>query len=94
MEQLQCLSSCFFLAKQMSIKGVLCLHYIREKCLGILLFGNTAQATKFLPLPFPSMLSAGISVLQQKQTSKQAMRDHKQEACSTARLYNSDSHWG
>lgn len=74
MEQLQCLSSCFFLAKQTSIKGVLCLHYIREKCLGILLFGNTAQATKFLPLPFPSMLSAGISVLQQKQTSKQAMR--------------------
>lgn len=84
-----------FLAEQTSIKGLLCLLYIRKKkCLGILLSGNTAKATKFLSLPFPPMLSAGVSVLQQKQTSKQAIREHDQEACSTARLYNSDSHRG
>lgn len=83
-----------FLAKQTSIKDLLlCLLCIRKKCLGVLLSGNTANLPSFyVYLSLPCYLQALGYYNKNKHASNQS--EHKHEACSTARLYNSDSHWG
>jgi len=79
-----------FLFKQTLINGVSCLLYLRKKCLGILVPGNIAKATNFPRLPsLPRYLQALVyqnKNNQDKTASNEREKEHKQEACSTAKL--------